>query len=145
MTKLEHIPLIIALGLIMVTTGCGKTEQLTGLVPAGGMIYCDDAPLEGAVISFIPSSASGRTAVGRSDNEGKFAMTTLITNDGAYPDNYSITVTKISDPVGEGPESKNTIRSLLPQKYAVPATSGLTCTLSEKGDKSIKLEISTKN
>ena len=153
-----------ALGLIAFVTGCAKTG-LQGLVPEGGVILCDDAPLEGAIISFFPSSETGRTAVGRSDSAGKFILTTLIANDGAYPDSYKIAVIKVSEPTGEtlvlsdGDEhgrentlnmrssraSKDTKKFLLPQKYSVPAASGLSINLSEKGDKNMKLEISSNN
>ena len=162
MTKRAHISLIVALGLIVTATGCGKTG-LTGLVPAEGVIFADGVPLEGANISFFPSSPEGRQAVGRSNSEGKFVLTTLITNDGAFPDTYQITVTKFSEPTGEGAvidegdrigtaramraagDPKDTMQSLLPPRYSIPAASGLTWTLPKKGDKQIRLEISTIN
>ena len=132
MTRSNFLSILAVLGLIMVMTGCGQTG-LSGLVPAGGVIYSDGMPLEDALISFYPSLENGRTAIARSDSEGKFAMTTLNVNDGAFPDDYKITVVLMSADAS------------LPQKYAVAATSGLSVALSGKGDRNIRLELSTRN
>ncbi len=159
MIRLKFVLILLALGGIVVA-GCGRTG-LKGLVSAEGVVLCDGVPLEGAVVSFFPSSEEGRSAVGRSDVNGKFILTTLITNDGAFPDTYKVAVTKNSKPTLEVPEakegetlkektarmrtatrSKDSIKSLLPDKYSSPALSGLTVTIPKKGDKNIKLEIS---
>ena len=129
----QFLSILVGLGLMMVTTGCGKNTSLTGLVPAGGVIYSGGVPLENALITFYPASESGRTAIALSDSNGKFTMTTLNVNDGVFPDDYKISVVLMS------------AEASLPQKYSVAANSGLAVALSEKGDKSIRLDISTNN
>jgi hypothetical protein len=117
----------------MVTTGCGNNTGLSGLVPAGGVVYSGGVPLADALISFYPSSADGRTAIALSDSNGKFTMTTLNVNDGVFPDDYRITVVLMSSD------------ATLPQKYSVATTSGLSAALSGRGDRDIRLELSARN
>lgn len=163
MTKSRIFLVLTMLGFFTALLGC-KQDGLSGLVPAEGVVMCDGEPLDNAVVSFFPNASDGRTATGKTDANGKFTLTTLIANDGAFPGDYKIAVLKVSAPVGEVQEAeegeslkektaraqesmrrKDSMKMLLPAKYAAPATSGLTQTLSEKGDKEIKIEVSMKN
>ena len=145
--------------------GCGDPSRLKGLVPAEGIVYYDDAPLAEAVVKFFPQDASGRTATAWTDADGKFIMMTLNPKDGVAPGEYNVTVAKnandaspsaddsdasFDDPDGraaalrmrEKADAKNSLRSLLPDKYASPTQSGLTATIGAKGEKNLEFRLS---
>jgi hypothetical protein len=64
------------------------------------------------------------------DAEGRFALTTLHSGDGAPPGDYAITVElRAARTVGE--EVVRDGRNLLPPRYARPQESGLKCQVTE--------------
>ena len=142
-------------------SGCGDGGRLKGLVPVEGVVLYDGAPLEGAAVKFFPDDASGRTATAMTNAEGKFVLMTLNPQDGVAPGEYKVTVAKIAsapptdDAASSGDEnsrqkalrmreasrSKDSLKSLIPDKYASPARSGLTASIGAKGDKNLKFEL----
>ncbi|MCL2117659.1 MAG: carboxypeptidase-like regulatory domain-containing protein [Planctomycetaceae bacterium] len=79
---------------LVILAGCGKKSDgnvfITGTVTQGGQ------PLEGARVIFIPNSGTGESAGGRTDENGKFVLTTSTGNDasGTKPGEYRVTVSK---------------------------------------------------
>ena len=144
-------------------SGCGDGSRLKGLVPVEGVVLYDGAPLEGAAIKFFPEDASGRTATAMTNAEGKFVLMTLNPQDGVAPGEYKVTVAKIASApptenddtapneeensrqkalrMREASRSKDSLKSLIPDKYASPARSGLTASIGAKGDKNLKFEL----
>lgn len=51
-------------------------------------------PVAGATVTVKPDDPDGRGATGRTDDDGKYRMTTFAVNDGGIPGEYSVTVTK---------------------------------------------------
>ncbi|MBT5017515.1 MAG: carboxypeptidase regulatory-like domain-containing protein [Planctomicrobium sp.] len=135
-------------GMLMGCSG-DKSPDRPATTPTTGVVTYNGDPIEGATVTFKPG-AEGKAAFGKTDAEGKFAITTFEGGDGAIPGSYTISVTKMEeiesnavsmddpnyDPTIEEPEPKN----LLPEKYADATKSGLTATVgAEAGD--VKLEL----
>ena len=82
---------------LLTTAGCLGCQGggLSGLVPCSGIVTLDGNPVEGATVLLVPGgSGDQRNAIGITDSAGKFRMTTLKENDGAFPGTYAVTVTK---------------------------------------------------
>jgi len=75
-------------GALLAGTGCGSK-------PMGikGKVTLDGAPLSGASVEFVPEDG-GHSAVGITDNEGKFSLTTYKPGDGALRGEYRVVVKK---------------------------------------------------
>ena len=84
-----------------------------------GLLTLDGQPVHGAVVTFVPAEGGGRAAAGKTDQNGRFALTTLEWGDGAAPGIYTPTFswTKADD--------RGEVKSLLPKKYADARTSGM--------------------
>jgi len=132
------------LGCSILLSGCKKEPRLKGLVPVKGTVTLDGSPVEGAHIALSPKSSGGeaRSAGAMSDKDGHFIVRTLNPDDGAFPGEYAITVTKkIPDQEYTQQErdeaaakSMNlyyTFTSVLPKKYENKSTSGLTVTVEK--------------
>jgi len=157
-TTLALVLLCLCLGFVM---GCGNASQLSGLVPAKGVVLYKNTPVEGASLTFFPEFAASdagnsteqRPATAVTDASGRFTMMTLQPDDGVFPGQYTVVITKnIPERVYTNeemqqffrqgrptpiPESKNE----LPNQYSTPKTSPLKINLAQKGDKAIKFEL----
>ncbi len=93
-------------------------------------------PVEGAIVQFI-SIENPQPAVGTTDKSGNCSLTTYKSNDGAIIGSNVITITKSeidtkkikasrpedADLIGVTPTPN--LKSLIPNKYSAPGTSGL--------------------
>lgn len=134
-----------ALGL----TGCGGAAERP--VPVAGKVLLGGKAVEGAVVTFH-SKGGGRSASGRTDAEGNFKLTTIKTDDGAPPGEYTVTIAKqetksggsagvdiSSGDYGEAygqammaagsNQMDKYMKDVLPAKYADPTQSGLVRTV----------------
>ena len=82
------------LGLIglLLLVGCNSASVL-GTVPVGGKVTYKGAPVEGAIITFVPEGV-GRTATATTAAGGVFSLTTVDAA-GAMPGKYKVTVDKV--------------------------------------------------
>jgi hypothetical protein len=83
--------------LLLTAGGCGgaKLPARQPVVPVRGEVLFEGKPAIGAVVSFIAAngaSSAGWRANGRVGEDGAFALTTYVTNDGAPPGEYVVTV-----------------------------------------------------
>jgi len=142
-----------------VLAGCGAKGGTGGKpVASGGTILLDGAPLEGVVITFVPTGA-GQAATGVSGSGGTFRLTTRNTGDGAVPGTYKVTVKK-SDSMGEGSSSPKDPGDLMKMmekmakskssskpgggihpNYGTVEKTPLTWEIPSSGDRNIKLEL----
>jgi hypothetical protein len=129
--------------------GCGGSDR-PATAPVSGVVLLDGNPVEGAAVMFMPV-AGGRPAQGLTDAQGKFALTTFETNDGALLGDHKVSVTKMTitgaTETAEGlsgttdaGEIKETW--LVPQKYSLPDTSELTAKV-EKGMPALEFKLSS--
>lgn len=141
--------------------GCGGESIST--VPVAGVVTYNDSPVEGADVVFHPKSEGGKVASGKTDSQGKFALTTYVSSDqqaqGAMPGEYAIAVSKVEvsgsevspeqmmsqmQDMGKAPRvtpSMVQTSSLLPERYATPAKSPLSETVPDGGAQDLKLEL----
>jgi hypothetical protein len=124
--------------------GCGGSSQ-HATYPVRGTIKYHGQPLAGASVTFMADGAA-RAAIGKTDANGTFVLTTFKANDGAVPGNHVVTVKKYnSDPpalptaaadgaVDPNDEAKYiaamarwqaTAKIAVPKRYTDPKTSDL--------------------
>ena len=145
----------------LLVTGCGPSGPAT--YPVTGTITMDGKPIADATIAFVPmggESDGRKTASGRTDAQGMYALTTFAKDDGALAGEYGIKVEKYeggnegdqvaSDPndasqnldnyenaykpdVGDPRGSAPRPKNVLPKKYSDVVTSGLTYKVTEEG------------
>ncbi|XZE19662.1 carboxypeptidase-like regulatory domain-containing protein [Pirellulaceae bacterium SH449] len=93
------LALLIGLGLLL---GCGPSNPPTYKV--SGVVSLDGQPVPGATITFIPEMGTDtQPAVGTSDHEGKYSLTTFVSGDGAMKGMYTVTVMKVQTEAGQSP------------------------------------------
>ena len=110
--------------------GDGADTNRPKTSPVTGVITHKNAPLADAKVTFVSVSSEGTGAVAVTNEKGEFSLMTFEPNDGAVPGAYKVTVTKTEAVKGELTENSDAPvaeapKSLLPEKYAVPRTSGL--------------------
>lgn len=91
------IRLTLYFSLILILPGCGGGDDgRQDVYPVSGKITMSGAPLIGATVSFAPQQSGTPTAIGRTDNEGIYHLTTYEAQDGAAAGDYAVVVKKIS-------------------------------------------------
>ena len=154
---MQKIQFLIVLMIVFAAVGCGPKGLQTCYVE--GIVTLDGQPLEGAVITFIPVAADGKTAAGGSDATGKYTLT----SDGGEPDKgavegeYKVTVKKVeitnvprpgqapdptraNDPNYRPPAMDAVQTPITPRDYMLPTNTPLTATV-KKGKNDIPLEL----
>ena len=145
----------LVLTLAVCSAGCGKTGQLSGLVPAKGVVTYKGAPVEGATIMFIPTggstSSEQRSASATTEADGTFVVMTLQPKDGIFPGQYKVVITKlVPDKVYTEEELKAsngmgiappTFTNKLPAKYADQKSTPESITFDKKGNTNIVFEL----
>ena len=147
---------------LVLCSGCGdsvdpnrpKTYPVSGTVTQGGQ------PVSGANVTFQSTDGS-RGAVGVTDANGNFQLTTFTAGDGAVAGEHEVSITKYDQPKitpkGDGsigdtgdepetPEKKGAgtdadAKSMLPAKYADPKTSGIMATVTDAGDNKFQFNL----
>ncbi len=138
---LRRSPLMILAGLV-VAAGCtGPATDRPPTEKVGGTVTLGGNPVEGAIVTFVFATADGASAVGTTDANGKYTLTTWEAGDGALAGDYTVKIVKFesaaadeSGVVGDeeppdlptNPYDTGEQTNLLPQKYSNPGTSGLT-------------------
>lgn len=152
----QLIPCVISI-MILLALGCSQTVQdgrparakVTGSVSLGGGV------LSGTNVLLHSQSDQGQDAVGKTEADGTFTLTTFTPGDGALPGEYKVTVSKVETVsavteeqaqqlLSQGrpvPPPKNT--ELVPKKYTNMSLTPLTFTV-EAGIQN-KLDINLEN
>ena len=137
------------------SVGCSKKAALSGLVKVTGTVMLNGEPLSGASVVFVPKSIgdTSRSASGTTKEDGTFELTTLESGDGAFPGEYNVTITKREAvgkiPTAEEIEAANAkgqslnvqYNNVVPPKYGIASTSGLTATVVEKGMAPVEFQL----
>ena len=127
---------MIALAASASLAGCGSSSELE-LTPVRGEVTYNGKPLTSGIVGYLPTRrGEGRAANGPIEADGTFVLTTLKRHDGVMKGAYQIVIYAY-DSASE-PKTREEIeaqsksgragrpRSLVPEKYADPETSGLT-------------------
>jgi hypothetical protein len=127
--------------MVVLASGCGWHGQ-TATVPAGGTIVYRGQSLETGIIRFIPEDIeNGREAVGDIE-DGKFTLTTDPSHpgDGVVPGAYRVAVTATKAvSTKDGLDAMN--RSIIPEVYAHPETSGIKVEVGPRRRKDLEIEL----
>jgi hypothetical protein len=113
--------------LTMIQAGCFWNDR--GLAPVSGTIFFKGAPLANAGINFIPEDHLARVAIGSTDKEGKYKLTSFQINDGAKVGKYKVTIR--AEEGGDSDKKRSDAldfvrgKIITPLRYANPETSGL--------------------
>lgn len=117
---------------------CGCSGDDRGLAPVSGTVYLNGKPLPNANIIFTPLEENIRVAVGSTDKEGRYKLTSFQTSDGAKIGKHKVSIRayEIADETFK-PADDITIKKgklLSPRKYLDPETSGLTADVEKKSN-----------
>ena len=130
-------------------SGCGRSGVPAGpprlpTVAAAGVLTVRGQPVAGATV--VMHHAEGRaSAIGTTDAEGRFTLTTYQKDDGAPAGHYRVTVAKNDttevEPGVLAPLSAEPTRPTIPLSYGNPDTSGLTCEIPPDGNTEIRVDL----
>ena len=135
---------LIGLALLL---GC-NSGSVSGTVPISGKVTYKGAPVEGAIITFVPEG-NGRTATATTIAGGVFSLTTVDAA-GAMPGKYKVTVDKVEYGAGgsssmeaaaSGNAAEGQSKRVLPAKYAEAASTPLAMEVPSGGKKDIELTL----
>lgn len=84
--------------LVALVVGCGDSG---GPVPLRGTVKLDGRPLAKASVYFIATDSKGRDALGSTDADGVFRLSTVRPGDGALPGTYKVIV-QLAAPTNTG-------------------------------------------
>jgi hypothetical protein len=141
-------------GFLALVSGCDSTPE--GRQPVANVevtVTYKGKPVENAVVTYT-SPAGPPPAFGKTDANGKSSLSTYEAGDGAVLGSHVVTIVKQEfdnvkeDAPQDSPEYKPSpgaspipvVKNLLPRKYMLPGTSGLTATV-EKGKNEHRFEL----
>ena len=140
---------------LLLVCGCETVpEGQFPVAPVEVTVTYKNQPVEEAVVTFANSEGKP-PAFGRTNAEGKARMTTYQSEDGAVVGTHSVSVVKqefdgvVQEEASQDSEEYNPspgasplpkIKDLLPQKYALPTTSGLTVEVTD-GKNEVALDL----
>ncbi len=128
---------VLGFGCVLLTGCFGGDGNERPTAPVKVSVTYKSKPVSGATVQFL-SAENPQPAVGMTDASGNCSLTTYKTNDGAIVGNNLVTISKVEidaskvkpvrdedkDLVGVTPPP--TLKSMIPEKYSAPGSSGLT-------------------
>lgn len=137
---------------------CIATVSLAGcsgedngiLVPVTGTVTYKGAPLTKGEINFVPEQGGARGARGTIGEDGRFTLSSYGVDDGAHPGKYKVTVISRGDDLPIPAKKKGKMmeedmqgsgKLLIPLKFTMPMTSGLSAEVVASGSNDIKLDL----
>jgi len=115
---------------VLLITGCGSDGP--ELIPVSGTVTLNGTPIDEVVVTFVPKQA-GKPAMGLTDEQGRFSLSTTEVDDGAAVGSYYATVTSIdqgatrpdAQGLSTGLEIHPRQKSIIPERYTLFRSSGL--------------------
>ncbi len=144
-----RIFLACALATCVSVVGCSSSsDDRPETVPAEGVVTYKGQPLADATVTLTPVGGK-YAASGKTDAEGHFTLRAFADKEGVVPGEYRVAIQKREEGVDvgadAGPEaykSKSQVaKSLIPEKYANPNTSGLSVTIPDGGKTDIRFDL----
>lgn len=153
MCRIAVVPMLFLLA------GCGGVGDKPQLAPVSGVVMMDGKPLADVTVGFhLDAETVPRAGLGKTDENGKFRITTYDTNDGAIIGTHVVTVAKIETPGQQGdmeiggdaygaamlaaanPDAPPP-KQLFPEKFANKETSPLRVTVDAGGKSDVQLTL----
>lgn len=143
--------LVLLLGLCFAGCSGGPEENPNWpeRFPTSGTVLYQGKPVEDAEVTFTDKAGTS-TGVGKTDSSGQFYLTTHIEKDGvvAGPQIVSIRRVEVIDKTPKnvdvsagGVALPPEIKWIVPEKYSIPAQSGLTAEVTESGPNVFKFDL----
>ncbi|MEW4569985.1 hypothetical protein AB1L88_19140 [Tautonia sp. JC769] len=147
-------PLALTFVGMMLVVGCGDSSGLPKRYPVSGSVNYNGQPVETGTITFAPVDPEGRAASGTISN-GSYYLTTAIDGDGALPGDYRVSITArdvnydaaMGGVQGGSPKQDDVAKAfqdakdLVPPKYSLPDTSGLTYTVESGSNRNVDFDL----
>jgi hypothetical protein len=108
------VSLSLGISLIALAIGCNR-EGLPGLGRVTGTITMDGKPVPNALVSFEPVDGSGATAMGRTDEQGKYELWYSRGNKGAKTGEHLVRINTYEE-TGED-DGRQIQRETIPARY----------------------------
>lgn len=127
------VMLLAMLALVVLPMGCGKADPRPKPTPVSGTVLYNGKPLPNARVTFLDAGSSQSPATGTTNSSGQYRLTTYSPNDGAIPGVYTVvfSATEQEERGAKGEllvpdDDPNWVppKSLIPERYTGPATSG---------------------
>ena len=150
---------LLALMLSLILSGCGSAKVAGRLptFPVTGTVTYKGQPVVGADVTFF-NEAAKKSSFGRTNEKGEYKLMTYGPGDGALEGKQVVTIAKVEAPVATKPlagvESPDYAppglnqstdpakpKSLIPNKYASQATSGLLAVVNATGENTYNFDL----
>lgn len=143
-----------ALAMTAALLGCSGSD-FPETYPVTGKVTLQGKPVEGAQITFVVEGAP-RMAMGTTDAEGNYTLSTFEPGDGAMPGSHKVMVASpaveapVMDPGNPGGDygammrqaaSGRPAEGAIPPKYNSPQTSGLTAEVTAEGPNAFDFDL----
>jgi hypothetical protein len=132
---------------LILLSGCTKSATDLNVIPVTGQVTYDGRPIEGANVIFSPVDRNQTLASQAvTDQEGRFEMRTHTGGgkfeSGIAPGNYTVAITKLDTSAISTTLAPP--KDVLPKKYGIPQTSGLTAEVAEGKENDFEFALKSK-
>lgn len=121
--------------MIVIMAGCGSSASELATAPVVGTVTVNGKPLGKGTVVFVPERGRGANGIIRPD--GTFILTTYTEGDGAIVGINKVGVSAWQSDNIEGPH-----KTLIPTRYTMPDSSGLTCEVKAGQTNKVSLNLS---
>ena len=131
--------------------GCGDKEVAgrPRLYPASGLITYQGKPVPGATVTFFPVEDVMPSASAKTNAEGRYILQTFEADDGVVAGTHKVSIMKWKIEAFQGNEDEGDSnykmepppKTLIPQKYSTPTTSGLEAAVAESKSNQFDFEL----
>lgn len=104
-------------------SGCSKSNELE-TARVHGTVTVQGKPLSSGSVTFVPER--GRFATGEIKADGTYKLKTYVEADGASVGKHRVKITALESKKTMNRENDEPVKSLIPERYGVESTSGLT-------------------
>lgn len=148
MNQSGRAALVCVLLTVSFAAGCSSEPAKPATFPVSGTVTRNGQPVVGATLIFVPSATGAEAAIGMTDAEGRYQLTTFTSGDGARAGEYRVKISQYGVPAT--PAGGKTLsheeeqkiykedetpapppKNLLPTKYENEGTSGITHTVKD--------------
>ena len=120
-------------------SGCGVSKNEMETAPVHGIVTLDGAPLTTGMVHFMPES--GRVAKGKINGDGSYTLGTYGDEDGAIVGRHKVFIIALEGESEVAFESDEPVKSLVPERYTSPGTSGFEIEVKAGETNEVPLEL----